>query len=110
MIFKKRIITHTFLIYGYRDEGTQYCLSFMGRECEDSIEFFNLVSRKILHVKELKGLFDYTSQVTKEMGYEKWFMDVLHENRKIAERFDPIKVEKIKLLGFDLLRFYYWCK
>jgi len=79
----------------------------MGRVADDSVEFFNLISRKVLNLRELKGLFNHAEQITKEMGYDKWFMDTIPVNKKIAERFNPIKIEKVSLLGFDLLRFYY---
>jgi len=108
MIFKKRTVTFVSLIYGYEKENdAEYCLSFMAKKHTDSVEFLNLISRKDLSLEELKALFEYANQLVKELKYEKWYMDVSPKNRRIAERFEPVEMKEIELLGFKMLRFWY---
>lgn len=111
MIFKTRIITQAVSIYGYEKEADdRYCLSFIGRvnPTIDGVEFLNLISTKNLTLSEFDEMFRYVNETVKEMKYERWFMDVLPENRTMAERYKPFKEEKVNLFNkINLIRFWY---
>jgi len=110
MIFKKRAITQSFLIYGYEnEEHDEYCLSFLGvvHPSIEAVEFVNLISKKNLSLKDFKRLFRFVSLTVKDLGYKKWFMDVLPENKKIAESFEPARTQSAKVAGKDMARYWY---
>ena len=110
MIFKKRPITQSFLIYGYEDEKhDEYCLSFLGvvHPAIDAVEFVNLISKKNLSLKDFKRLFQFVNSTVRELGYRKWFMDVLPENKEIAESFESIRTQAAKVVGKDVIRYWF---
>lgn len=111
MKFKTRTVTQIILIYGYDEiEDTEYSLSFLGKVSADinSVEFLNLISTKNLTLNNFKELFQYVNEVVKKLGYKQWFMDVLPENRGMADRFKPIKEKEIIIFNeIKLIRFWY---
>ena len=110
MIFKKRPIIQSFLIYGYEDEGhDEYCLSFLGvvHPAIEAIEFVNLISKKNLSLKDFKRLFQFVNSTVKELGYKKWFIDVLPENKSMAESFAPVRTQSAKVVGKDMVKYWY---
>jgi len=110
MIFKKRAITQSFLIYGYEnEEHDEYCLSFLGvvHPAIDAVEFVNLISKKNLSLKDFKRLFQFVNSTVRELGYKKWFMDVLPENKNMAESFEPAWTQSAKVVGKDMIKYWY---
>lgn len=109
MIFKNRTISHIILTYGYEKPGdNEYCLSFMGSIHPLGVEFFNLISKKPLKLKDFKVLHRFVNNTVREVGHERWFMDVVPGNRAIAERFHPFKEEKtIMFDGVKTIRFWF---
>ena len=110
MIFKKRPITQSFLIYGYESEKCdEYCLSFLGivHPAIEAVEFVNLISKKNLSLKDFKRLFQFTNATVKDLGYTKWFIDVLPENRKMAESFSPAWQQEAKIVDKEMIRCWY---
>ena len=110
MIFKKRSITETFLIYGYENERCdEYCLSLLGiiHPAIEAVEFVNLISKKNLNLKDFKRLFRFVNSTVKELGYTKWFIDILPENRKMAESFSPIWWQEAKIVEKEMVRYWY---
>ena len=110
MIFKKRPITQSFLIYGYEsEEHDEYCLSFLGivHSAIEAIEFVNLISKKNLSLKDFKRLFQFTNVTVQKLGYKKWFIDILPENKSMAERFKPTRTQSAKVVDKEMIRYWF---
>lgn len=110
MIFKKRLITESILIYGYETKASDdYCLSFIGlvHPAIEAVEFTNLISKKNLSIRDFRRLFQFVEATVRDLGYKKCFMDVLPENKSMAESFEPAWTQSVKLVEKDMVRYWF---